>query len=178
MTEKPSVDEILANVVGISDPEKRSAYLDQKCADDPELRAEVESLLAAYYASGPFLDTLASPGLEVRGKEPGGQVDRHRPEADGSFRTPGGSFAAPEAAQLTELLDGYEVTELIARGGMGAVYRARQVQLDREVAIKVLPRELSQFEEFKKSFRTEARAMARISSESTTSAKSRRCPTW
>jgi len=45
---------------------------------------------------------------------------------------------------------------------MGAVYRARQISLDRDVAIKVLPRNLTQLEEFEKSFRAEAQAMARL----------------
>lgn len=71
-------------------------------------------------------------------------------------------FEAPEPGELTTLLAGYEVTTLIAVGGMGAVYRARQISLDRDVAIKVLPRKLTQLEEFERSFRAEARAMARL----------------
>lgn len=45
---------------------------------------------------------------------------------------------------------------------MGAVYLAKQVSLDREVAVKILPRELSADPEFRASFQTEARAMARL----------------
>ncbi|MFM2171396.1 MAG: hypothetical protein RI957_1625 [Verrucomicrobiota bacterium] len=45
---------------------------------------------------------------------------------------------------------------------MGAVYLAKQVSLDREVAVKVLPRELSADPEFRASFQTEARAMAKL----------------
>ncbi len=45
---------------------------------------------------------------------------------------------------------------------MGAVYRGRQTGLDREVAVKVLPQELSQHEELVRRFEREAKAMARL----------------
>ncbi len=45
---------------------------------------------------------------------------------------------------------------------MGAVYLAKQISLDREVAVKILPRELSSDPEFRASFQTEARAMAKL----------------
>lgn len=51
---------------------------------------------------------------------------------------------------------------MIGRGGMGAVYRARQSGLDRAVAIKVLPKELSQHEDLVRRFEREAKAMARL----------------
>ncbi|MGE9268245.1 MAG: protein kinase domain-containing protein, partial [Verrucomicrobiales bacterium] len=70
-------------------------------------------------------------------------------------------FNAPEPGELSQLLPGYEVKELIAKGGMGAVYRATQVSLDREVAIKVLPEEFGD-ESFRAQFATEAKAMARL----------------
>ncbi|WP_193212677.1 protein kinase domain-containing protein [Luteolibacter marinus] len=72
------------------------------------------------------------------------------------------SFQAPTLEALAELLPAYEFESFIAQGGMGAVYKARQRSLDRDVAIKVLPRELGDDPEFKTSFETEARAMARL----------------
>lgn len=72
------------------------------------------------------------------------------------------TFQAPELSYLAELLPAFEFQAFIAQGGMGAVYKARQKSLDRDVAIKVLPRELGEDEDFKESFRVEAKAMARL----------------
>ena len=71
-------------------------------------------------------------------------------------------FEAPTLETLAALLPAYEIQAFIAQGGMGAVYKARQRSLDRDVAIKVLPRELGEDPDFRKSFETEARAMARL----------------
>jgi len=72
------------------------------------------------------------------------------------------SFVAPPLEELDGLLDGYHFESFIAKGGMGAVYLARQTSLDREVAVKVLPREFSEDEEFIKSFQSEAKLMAKL----------------
>jgi predicted Ser/Thr protein kinase len=72
------------------------------------------------------------------------------------------SFQAPSLEHLAELLPAYDFEAFIAQGGMGAVYKARQRSLDRDVAIKVLPRELGADPEFRQSFETEAKAMARL----------------
>ena len=69
----------------------------------------------------------------------------------------------PSPKQLQDLLQGFEVMELIGRGGMGAVYRVRQISLDRMVAIKLLPPALWDAEEdYSERFRHEARMMARL----------------
>jgi serine/threonine-protein kinase len=71
-------------------------------------------------------------------------------------------FEAPSLDTLNRLLPGYSFELLIAQGGMGAVYKARQKSLDRDVAVKILPPVLSADATFRKSFETEARAMARM----------------
>jgi hypothetical protein len=57
----------------------------------------------------------------------------------------------------------YEVTSLLGRGGMGAVYRATDRRLRREVAIKVLPPELGYSEELRVRFVREAQMVAQLS---------------
>ena len=54
----------------------------------------------------------------------------------------------------------YEIQAAIGAGGMGEVYRARDTRLDRTVAIKVLPAELSADPERRARFEREARAIA------------------
>jgi serine/threonine protein kinase len=71
-------------------------------------------------------------------------------------------FVAPEPADLAPLFPAYEIHNLIATGGMGAVYRAVQKSLDRTVALKILPMEFSEDAEFCAGFEAEAKAMARL----------------
>ena len=61
------------------------------------------------------------------------------------------------------LLGRYEIKDLLGRGGMSEVYRATDSQLQRDVAIKVLPRELARNPELEKRFKREVRAIAALS---------------
>ena len=56
----------------------------------------------------------------------------------------------------------YEITELLGKGGMGEVYRARDTTLGRDVALKILPRELSGDPERVARFAREARTLASL----------------
>ena len=72
------------------------------------------------------------------------------------------TFIPPSLGELAPHFPGFEITSLIAAGGMGAVYHAIQLSLNREVAIKILPTALSTNADFRTSFQAEARAMARL----------------
>lgn len=76
--------------------------------------------------------------------------------------THGARFEAPEVEEVARLFPSYEILGLIACGGMGAVYHAIQTSLERPVAIKILPREFSTDAEFRASFESEAKAMAKL----------------
>lgn len=73
-----------------------------------------------------------------------------------------GQWIPPDLAEIAEMLDGYRITALLGRGGMGAVYRGVQISLEREVAIKILPPELGGDPEFQARFKREAKSMARL----------------
>src|SRR4051812_41226089 len=73
-----------------------------------------------------------------------------------------GTWEPPSIEEAAQLFPGYEVVKLLGRGGMGAVYQARQIELDRLVAIKLLPLEISTDKDVADRFRREARAMGRL----------------
>ena len=68
----------------------------------------------------------------------------------------------PAPEDLKGLLPRYEIVRLVGRGGMGAVYEARQLDLERRVALKILPQELGADAVFAERFRREARVLGRL----------------
>lgn len=93
---------------------------------------------------------LLKAGLTSDHVEPGTKSNAH-------------AFSAPSPAELAPHFPQLEILELIGQGGMGAVYKAKQIRLDRIVALKVLPKDAERGQEFADRFNREAKAMARLS---------------
>jgi serine/threonine protein kinase len=111
MTEETLFHEAL----GKASPQERAAFLDEACAGQPELRAEVEALLAASEQTGSF---LAKPAVAR------------------ALHTPGPN--APDA-EAGSVIGPYKLVERIGEGGFGVVYMAEQQHpIRRTVALKVL----------------------------------------
>ena len=71
-------------------------------------------------------------------------------------------FHPPSVAELAPLFPQLEILELIGKGGMGAVYKARQKELDRLVALKILPPGIGDDPAFAGRFAREAKALAKL----------------
>jgi serine/threonine protein kinase len=71
-------------------------------------------------------------------------------------------FNPPSISELAPLFPQLEILELIGKGGMGAVYKARQKELDRIVALKILPPGIGRDAAFAGRFAREAKALAKL----------------
>lgn len=107
----------------------------------------------------------AASTLEGRGRDGEGAPDALLPTlAPGSRPTVASSPGALEAqgAAPGPLIPGFELLEVLGKGGMGEVWKARQSSLNRVVALKLLPPKLAADREFVARFEKEAAALAAL----------------
>ena len=115
------------------DGAERAARLAEACKGDSSLQADVEALLAGDRNAGSFGDPRRPP-----------------------------SPAAPIHLPAGTTINHYVVADLIGVGGMGEVYRARDLKLGRDVALKVLPASWLHYADRQTRFDREARLLATV----------------
>jgi predicted Ser/Thr protein kinase len=118
-------------------------------------------------------ETCGQCGAAVPADAPGGMcpacllryaltATRAAAAAAAGSRRPALPIDPPPVEALAPLFPQLEVVALVGAGGMGIVYRARQVHLDRPVALKLLPVAADDDPAFAERFAREARALARL----------------
>jgi tetratricopeptide (TPR) repeat protein/tRNA A-37 threonylcarbamoyl transferase component Bud32 len=118
---------------------ERAAFLETACKGDDALRREVESLLASDDDAGSFL-------------------------AESAMSVAAGELAqSPAPSRVGARLGSYELLAPLGAGGMGEVYRARDLRLGRIVAIKILASHVADDPEFRRRFAREARTISQLS---------------
>ena len=120
-------------------PAERPAFLDAVCADDADLRAEVDSLVAAAARGDTFLEASA---LQVTARTLASELPR---------------------VAVGQRLGSYQILAPLGAGGMSEVYTARDTRLERTVAIKVLSPAYADNLVWRQRFERESRALAILS---------------
>jgi serine/threonine-protein kinase len=121
------------------------------------------------YVSGQQLQCSCGIKFEVRRSDV--KPTTLVPSGEGTEKTiasskptpPGDDDDEPTSAAAVPRVPGYELLELLGKGGMGEVWRARQVSLSRNVAVKLLPPRFAKDKEFVTRFEKEATALAALS---------------
>lgn len=139
------IEAIFAEAVAL-DAEGRASLLDARCTGRPDVRHEVESLLSSHDLAGDFLQAR-TVAVGTGAADRAASAEKTGPEGRNRLQT-------------GHLIGHYRVLEWIAAGGMGDVYRAEDLALGREAALKVVRRTISG--DLRRMLLAEAEASARL----------------
>lgn len=101
---------------------------------------------------------VVSSGKKTHTSSTGQSNSRRGNSAVAGSKKSSGSSSKKRVQQIGD----FELKKRLGKGGMGEVFLARQVSLDRLVALKTLSKDLSKKEDFVRRFQREARSMARL----------------
>lgn len=154
------LQEIFEVAVNLGEPQ-RSAYLDQACAGDRELRDRVIQLLNVDEETASMAGPIQPPARA-------GPAVMECPKCWRCYESP--QVACPRDGSVLELafagsqlIDGkYLVEQRLGAGGMGAVYLAQHTGLEKRFALKLILQEGALSPVYRESFENEARALGRL----------------
>jgi serine/threonine protein kinase/CHASE2 domain-containing sensor protein len=156
------LQEIFEVAINLAEPQ-RSSYLDQACAGDPDLRDRLIQLLNADDETASMAGPI--PAAPARA----GPAVMECPKCRRCYERP--QLACPRDGAILQLafpgpqlIDGkYLVEQQLGRGGMGAVYLAQHIGLEKRFALKLILQEGALSPVYRESFENEARALGRLS---------------
>ncbi len=138
--------ELFIAALRIANEGERSAYLDQSCADNPDLKTRIEALLRAHFESDdglerPLVDQVITDATNSASGHPVTEpAEGHASEPEGG-PAPGTLTAEFHAGakQDVQIAGRYTLREKIGEGGMGEVWVAKQSEpVKRKVALKLI----------------------------------------